>query len=198
VASNSEAPKNVKSSILQRLPRLSTSVWLIIIAALVLVAAVPMVSSYVDEIAKQGSLKDRLAKLQSQYIDLQKQSSSQMAQTVQINALKAEADAARMLYGNACDSVETSRDLIELAWQYDINIVSMAASSAPIKIQGKEYAGTSYVLYMSGQVANFQNYLIAVGKKYTSSQAGDIVIRPSVVEGVLDYAVLTITILCMQ
>ena len=198
MASTSEAPKNVKNSILQRLPKLSTQVWVIIIVVLVLVAAVPMVMTYADEATKQGPLKDRLAKLQSQYADLQKQLSSQASMTVQINALKAEVDATRARYGNACDSIETSKDLIDLAWKYDITIVNLAVASNTVKIQGKDYPGTSYTLTMTGQVANFQNYLTAVGNKFASSQATTITIQPSVTEGMLDHAELTITILCVQ
>jgi uncharacterized membrane-anchored protein YhcB (DUF1043 family) len=196
--SSSNGSKPAGGGVLQKLPKFSTSVWLIIIAALVLVVVVPMVTTYLDETTKQGPLKDSLSKLQSQYTDLQKQLSSQSAVTAQINALKADADAARTLYGNSCDSIDTSRDLIDLAWQYDITMVNMGVSSTPIKIQGKDYPGTTYVLAMSGQVANFQNYLIAVGKKFASSQAADVVIQPALLEGALDHATLTITILCPQ
>jgi hypothetical protein len=164
----------------------------------VFVAAFPMVTTYADEVTKQVALKDKLTKLQSQYADLQKQLSSQASVTAQVDALKAEVDDTRMSYGSACDSIETSRDLIDLSWQYDVTIVEMTSSAMSMKIQGKDYPGMSYKLSMSGQVANFQNYLTAVGNKFASSQATNIVIQPALSEGVLDHADLTIMILCAQ
>lgn len=157
-----------------------------------------MVTAYADEITKQGPLKVRLAKLQSQYADLQKQLSSRASVVAQADALKAEVDDTMLRYGNACDSIGTSKDLIDMAWQYDVTIVSLEGSATTITIQGKDYPGTSYKLVMNGQVTNFQNYLTAVGNKFASSQARNIVIQPSVSEGMLDHAELTIAILCAQ
>jgi uncharacterized membrane-anchored protein YhcB (DUF1043 family) len=198
VASSVEAPKNVKSSIFQRLPRLSTSVWLLIIVVLVLVAVVPMITAYIDATSQQGSLRERLSKLQSQYANLQKQLTPAGALTAQTNSLKSDIEAAKSIYGHACDSVETSQDLIDLAWQYDVTITSMLANPVTTKIQGKDYSGTSYVLSISGQVANFQNYLIALGNKFPSSQPSDVLIQPSTVEGTLDHATLTVEVICNQ
>ena len=193
-----DAQKPSGGGIMQRLPRLSTPTWLIVIAALVLVAAVPMFTTYADETAKQGPLKERLTKLQAQNADLQRQLSSQGSMTAQINALKADVEAARARYGNACDSIETSKDLIDMAWQYDVTIVSLAASPVTTKVQGRDYPGTSYVLTVSGQVSSFQNYLSALGDKFASSQPTDIVIQPATEEGMLDHATLTITMICNQ
>ena len=183
---------------MQRLPRLSTTVWLIIIVVLVAVVAVPMITSYTDETAKQAPLKDRLAKLQSQYADLQKQLGSQGSMTAQINALKADIVTVHAGYGHACDSIEMSKDLIDLAWQNDVTILSMASSSVKVKIQEKDYPGTSYIIRLSGQVPNFQNYLIDMGNKFASSRPADILIQPATKQGELDHAVLTINILCNE
>ena len=166
-------------SIFQKLPRLSTSVWLLIIFALVLVAAVPMITAYIDATSQQALLRDRLSKLQAQYAGLQKQITPQGALATQVNQLKSEVEAARLVYGNACDGVETSQDLINMAWQYDVTITSLVANPVTVKIQGKEYPGISYVLNMRGQVANFQNYLIEVGNKFPSSRPAAVSIQPS-------------------
>ena len=39
---------------------------------------------------------------------------------------------------------------------------------------------------MSGQVSNFQNYLIALGNKFPSSQPKTVDIKPAEVQGTLD------------
>jgi hypothetical protein len=192
------APKPSGSSILQKLPKLSTSVWLLIIVVLVLVAVIPMITSYFDATAQQAPLRDKLSKLQSQYAILQKQVTPQGILTGQVNQLKSDVEAARLVYGHACDGIETSQDLLNLAWEYDVTITSLAASPGTAKIQGKDYSGTSYVLTMTGQVANFQNYLIAVGNKFPSSKPSAVSIAPSTTEGVLDQATLTVLIVCNQ
>lgn len=186
------------SNIFQKLPRLSTSVWLLIVVALVLVAVVPMITAYIDAKSQQGPLKEKLSRLQSQYAGLQKQVTPQGAADSQINQLKLDVEAVRSLYGNACDSVETSQELMNLAWQYDVVITGMQANPVKEKIQGKDYPCISYVLNMRGQVANFQNYLIAVGNKFPSSRPDAVRIQPAAAEGMLDYAMLTIRIICNQ
>ena len=193
-----EAPKPSGGSILQKLPKLSTSIWLLIIVVLVLIAVVPMVTSYIDSTSAQGPLRDQLSQLQGRYASLQKQLSTPAAQAAQINQLKSDVDAARQVYGTACDSVATSQKLLDMAWDYDITITNVATSTVSGKISGKDYSGTSYVLTMSGQVASFQNYLIAVGNKFASSKPTSITISPATEQGALDKATLTIWIVCNQ
>lgn len=190
--------KPSRSSIFQKLPRLSTSVWLLIIFVLVLVAVFPMLTAYIDAVSIQGTLREQLAKLQAQYASLQKQVTTQGNTASQINQLKLDVEAAELSYGIACDGVETSEELIDLAWQYDLTMVSLLANPVTAKIQGKDYSGTSYVLMLNGQVSNFQNYLIAVGMRFPSSKATAISIQPSTLEGMLDVAILTIWIVCNQ
>jgi hypothetical protein len=186
------------SNITQKLPRLSTPVWLLIIVALVLVAVVPMFTAYIDATSQQVPLREKLSMLRSQYADLQKQLTPQGALTTQINQLKLDVEAAKSVYGDACDSVATSRELINMAWQYDVTITRMQTNPVTEKIQGKSYPGMSYVLNMSGQVANFQNYLIAVGNKFLSSRPYAVTIQPATSEGMLDNATLTVWIICNQ
>lgn len=193
-----DTQKSSSNGIFQKLPRLSTFTWLIVIIGLVLVAAVPLITSYSDQIAKQGPLKEKLAKLKAQDVSLQQQLSSQGSLTSQINSLKLEVESTKARYGNACNSVDTSRALLDLAWQYDVTIVSMAASPATVKIEGKDYAGTSYVLALSGQVSNFQNFLVGLGKEFASSQPADVLIQPATQVGMLDHATLTLTVVCNQ
>ena len=109
-----------------------------------------------------------------------------------------DVEATEIIYGIACDSVETSQELIDLAWQYDITITTIAAKSENAKIKGKDYPGTLYVLGMSGQVSNFQNYLAAMGNKFPSSMIKTVDIQPAEVQGTLDSATLTIVIVCNQ
>ena len=170
MASPVNTKKPSKGSLFQKLPRISTSVWILIIVVLVLVVSIPMITSYMDQTAQQSVLNANLAKLKSQYTGLQQQLSSQADVTTEINRLKSDVDSARQFYGTACDSIETSQKLMDLAWEYDITIITISANNTPIKISGADYSGTSYVLNMKGQVANFQNYLIALGNNFPSKQ----------------------------
>ncbi|RPJ64296.1 MAG: hypothetical protein EHM12_00010 [Dehalococcoidia bacterium] len=190
------ANKPSGGNIFSKLPRLSTSIWLLIIVALVLIVCVPMVTAYFDSSSQQAALQDRLSKLQTQYAGLQKELTPQGSLTAQVNQLRLDVEAAESIYGNACDSVETSRDLIDLAWQYDITITNISASAVITKIKGKDYAGTSYLITMSGQVSNFQNYLIALGNKFPTSQPTEVEIKPAKVQGTLDAATIKIFVVC--
>jgi hypothetical protein len=190
------ANKPSGGNILSKLPRLSTSIWLLIIVALVLIVCVPMVTAYFDYSSQQSALRDRLSKLQTQYAGLQKELTPQGSLTTQINQLRLDVEAAESLYGNACDSVETSRELIDLAWQYDITITNISAGAITNKIKGKDYAGISYAISMSGQVSNFQNYLIAIGNKFPTSEPTEFEIKPAVVQGTLDSATIKIFVVC--
>jgi hypothetical protein len=196
------SPVNVNKpsggNIFQKLPRLSTSIWLLIIVALVLIVCVPMVTAYFDSSSQQAALMDRLSKLQTQYAGLQKELTPQGSLTAQINQLRLDVESAQSMYGVACDSVEASRDLIDLAWQYDITITSMSASAVTTKIKGKDYAGTSYVLSMNGQVSNFQNYLMEIGNKFQTSQPTEVEIKPAQVQGTLDAATIKIFVVCTR
>jgi uncharacterized membrane-anchored protein YhcB (DUF1043 family) len=185
-------------NIMQKLPRLSAFVWVLIIVVLVLVVIIPMLTSYFDQMSQQNILRDNLSKLQSQYIDLQKQISSQGNAATEINRLKSDVESARLLYGNSCDSIVISKELMDLAWKYDITITTISASGTSAKIQGKDYSGTAYDLVMGGQVANFQNYLIAVGEKFPTSKIQNVNILPAADQGTLDSANMTIVILCNQ
>jgi hypothetical protein len=194
------SPVNVNKpsggNIFSKLPRLSTSIWLLIIVALVLIVSVPMVTAYFDASSQQSALRDRLSKLQTQYTGLQKELAPQASLTTQINQLRLDVEAAESVYGNACDSVEATRELIDLAWQYDITITSMSSNAVTAKIKGKDYAGTSYVIAMSGQVSNFQNYLMAIGNKFLTSEPLEIEIKPAQVQGTLDIATIKIFVVC--
>jgi hypothetical protein len=197
MASPVESAKT-SNGVFKRLPRLSNSVWLLIIVALVLVVSVPPFMSYIDEQSKQAPLRERLVTLQGQYAALQKQIASQGSLSTEIARLKSDIEVARGAYGDSCDTIEASNSLINLAWQNDITILTMSASSSSAKIQGKDYPGTSYVLSVTGQTPSFQNYMRAVGEKFVSSQTVDIMIQPATAEGMLDHATLTIRMVCGQ
>jgi len=61
---------------------------------------------------------------------------------------------------------------------------------------GTDYPVLSYSLSLTGQVANFQNFLIAVGQKLPSSQFTSITISPATVEGELDNASISMQVYC--
>jgi len=196
VASPIEAPKKVGNSILQRLPRLSTSVWLILIFCLFLVAMIPMATGYLEQSSKQEALRLQINQLQSQYDAIKAKMAGQTSLTTEVGQLKAEAEAAKLQYKNVSDNPEVSQALMDLAWKYDITIISMSVDISQSTVLGTNYPALKYVLNLSGQVANFQNFLIEVGNKLPSSQYLEITITPATVEGNLDTASMSIMIMC--
>ena len=196
MASPIQAPKKTGNSILQRLPRLSTSVWLILIFCLFLIAMLPMAMSYMDQATKQQALRLQVNQLQSQYDTVKAKMAGQSSLSTEVGKLKAEAEAARKLYEEGCDNLRSSQILMDLAWKNDITIISMSVSPSQGTVLGTKYPALTYVLNLSGQVANFQNFLLAVDKRFPSSQYMDINITPATVEGNMDIATLSIQIMC--
>jgi len=196
VASPLEAPKVTRTNISQRLPRLSTSVWLILILALFLIAMVPMVTGYIEQISQQAAIQLQISLAQSQIDTLTAKMASQSSATTEAVKMKADLEAAKLQYKNVGDNADVSQILMGLAWDYDITITSMSVSQATSKMLGTDYPVLSYSLSLTGQVANFQNFLIAVGQKLPSSQFTSITISPATVEGELDNASISMQVYC--
>ena len=191
-----EAPKKPGSSILQRLPRLATRIWVLIILCLFLIAVVPLAMGYMTQSARQQALKLQIGQLQPQVDALKAKMASQPSAAAEMGRLKAEAEAAKLLYKSLSDNPEISQVIMDLAWDNHINITSMGVSSSKSKILDKEYPVLVYSLSLTGQVANFQNFLIAIGNKLPSSQYSGITITPAIVEGELDRASMGIQVYC--
>jgi hypothetical protein len=188
--------KGNKSNIFQKLPRLSTAIWLLIVSALFLIVAIPMFLSFFSELSTQTLLKSQLAQLQTRYNDLQKQTGSQAALLTEVTTLKSDIDKSRLSYRNIEDSIEVSQALIDLAWKYDITINNLTMSQGMGKYSGLDYPVLTYVLDLTGQVPAFQNFLLAVGNKLPSSEAVKVVFSPAVEQGQLDKAAITIRVVC--
>jgi hypothetical protein len=171
-------------------------VWLIIVGALFLIAIVPIAMSYSDEIYRQSALNNRLGELEVQYNILQGQLTAQSSIDSEITKLRSDIAAARAIYGNGCDSIETSQKLINLAWQYDITITSMSISTDKSQIQGTDYPVTVYILGMNGWIQNFLNFIRDLDKVLPSSMATDISMQPAQAQGSPDQATITVTVFC--
>lgn len=191
-----EAPEKPGKSILQRLPRLATRIWVLIILCLFLIVMVPLAMGYMTQSARQHALKLQIGQLQPQIDALKAKMASQPAAAAEKGRLKAEAEAAKLLYKSLSDNPEISQVIMDLAWDNHINITSMSVSASTSKILDKEYPVLVYSLSLTGQVAGFQNFFIAIGNKLPSSQYSGISIRPATVEGELDTASMGIKVYC--
>jgi Tfp pilus assembly protein PilO len=196
VATPIEAPKKPGSSILQRLPRLGTRIWVLIILCVFVIAVVPLAMGYMTQSARQQALKLQIGQLQPQVDALKAKMASQPSAAAEMGRLKAEAEAAKLLYKSLADNPEISQVIMDLAWDNHINITSMSVSSSKSKILGKEYPVLVYSLSLTGQVAGFQNFLIAIGNKLPSSQYSGVSISPAATEGELDTASIGIQVYC--
>lgn len=196
MASPVEVPKVTKSNISQRLPRLSTSVWLILILALFLIAMVPLVTGYIEQVSEQAALQLQIDQVQSQINVLKAKAASTSTATTEAASMKTEMEAAKMQYKSIGDNPEVAQILMALAWDYDITITSMTVTQTTTKVLGTDYPVLSYSLRVTGQVANFQNFLIAAGKRLPSCQFTGVSINPATVEGELDTASMSILVYC--
>ena len=193
-----QEPKKSGNSLLQRLPRLSTTVWILIIVCLFLIAAVPLAMGYLEQFALQQALKLQVSQRQTEYDALQAKMASQPSQATQMEKLKTEAEAAKLLYKNIADNSEITQAILDLAWDPDIDITvtSIGVATSTSKILDKEYPVLVYTLTLTGQVTGFQKFLIAIGKALPSSQYTAINITPTAIEGELDSATMTIQVYC--
>jgi len=198
VASPVEAPKATKSNISQRLPRLSTSVWLILILALFLIVMAPMVTGYIEQVSQQAAIQLQIDQVQSQIDELNAKMASLTTATTEAARMKAELEVAKLQYKNIGDNAEVSQIIMALAWDYDITITSMTVSQAINKMLGTDYPVLTYSLSLSGQVANFQNFLIAAGNRLPSCQFTSVSITPATVEGELDNASVNLQVYCNE
>jgi uncharacterized membrane protein len=196
VASPVEEPKATRSNIFQRLPRLSTSVWLILILALFLIAMVPLVTGYIEQVSQQAAIQLQINQVQSQIDALKIKMASQSSATTEAARMKADLETAKLHYKNIGDNAEVSQVLMGMAWDYDITITGMTVSQSTNKVLGTDYLVLNYSLSMTGQVANFQNFLIAAGQKLPSCQFTGITINPAAVEGELDNATINLQVYC--
>jgi len=196
VASPVEAPNVNKSNISQRLPRLSTSVWLILILALFLIVMVPLVTGYIEQVSQQTAMQLQINQVQLQMDALKAKMAARSSATIEAARMKADLEAAKLQYKNIGDNPEVSKMVMDLAWDYDITITSMTVSQVTNKMLGSDYPVLTYALSLTGQVANFQNFLIAVSNRLPSCQFTSVTISPATVEGELDNASITIQVYC--
>jgi hypothetical protein len=198
VASTVTQPKVTKSSILPRLPRLSTSVWIIIVLAIFLVVMVPIVTGYVEQLSQQAAIQLQINQNQSLIDALMARIASQPSATADAARMKTELEAAKLQYKSVGDNPEVSQTVMNLAWDYDITITGMTVSQSKSKVLGSEYPVLSYSLSMTGQVANFQNFLIDAGKRLPSCQFTSVTISPAAVDGELDNATISLQVYCNE
>jgi hypothetical protein len=159
---------------------------------------VPLVTGYIEQISQQTTMQLQINQAQSQIDTLKAKVASQSASTAEAGKMKADLEAAKLQYKNVGDNPEVSKIIMDLAWDYDVTITGMIVSQAKINMMGADYPVLVYTLSLSGQVANFQNFLIASGNKLPSSQFTSIIINPAVVEGELDKATISMQVYCNE
>lgn len=185
-----------KSSILLKLPRLSISIWLLIIFAIVLIIAIPLILSLFSSLSMQSTLRLQLTQLQARYNELQKQTGSQASLLNEIRALKEEVERTGQLYRRIDSSIEISQELINVAWKNNVVINNMNITQGKYKYAEVEYPVLIYSLNLTGQVAAFQNFLLEIGKRLPSSYPVELLIEPADMQGKLDKATMMIRIIC--
>jgi len=171
-------------------------VWLILILALFLIVMVPMVTGYMEQSAQQSAIQMQINEVQSQIDDLTARITAKSAVSVEAGEVKKELEAARLQYKKIGNNPEVSKILMDLAWDYDITITNMTITQGVNKILGTDYQVLTYSLSLTGQVANFQNFLIAAGIKLPSSQFTSVTINPATIAGELDKASVNMQVYC--
>jgi len=169
---------------------------MILILALFLIVMIPMVTDYIKQVSQQTAIQSQIDQVQSQLDLIQSRMSSQYPAATESAKLKAEVEKAALQYKNVGDNPEVSKIIMDLAWENGVTIVDMNVSQSMNKILGADYPVLGYSMSLTGQVASFQNFLIALGKKIPSCQFTSVIIRPATVYGELDGASINLLVYC--
>jgi competence protein ComGC len=197
VASPVATTKVNKTGILQRLPRLSNSVWIILILAIFMIIMVPMVTGYMEQLSQQSAIQSQINTVQSQTDALKLKMASQSTATSDAARMKAELETAKLQFKNVDGNAEVSQIIMDLAWDNDITLTLMSVSETKDKLLDVEYPILTYSLTMTGDVpARFQNFLISANadKQLKSCEFRSFIIQPAMVEGELANATIELRV----
>lgn len=186
----------IKKGLASKLSRINTKIWLIAIIGLFLIVMFPLVTDAIITVSKQHELRSRLAQLQTQHQDLLGKLAAQSDLTAQIEQSRKNLQALKTNYGSISQNLEVSRGITDLAWNHNITVNSIAVTSDKAKVVGLEMPVLRYTLALSGQVASFQNFILALSRKYKSGEILRVDIAPAQTEGELDKCTVVFQIYC--
>jgi len=174
-----------------RLHRFSRVVWIILLVGVFLIIAVPLLMIYQQQPVKQAELEHELSLLQK--ISGASTTQSNKLQ-LQLRTVEDQIETAKGSFPRLDQGLEIIRGLLELAEAKGITVTG-TETVFPDK-GAANYPVLTYVIRASGQVPEFQNFLLDLDEKFPTCQIKEVLFSITNEEGKEDKAVLTIDITC--
>ena len=182
-----------KKGLLDRLPRLGRLSQLILLVGAFLIIFIPIWFINNQQSKSQAKLEATLANL-DRILAVEETQKSQLED--ELAQVIADTEATKATFPNINQSPEIIDSLLELAEINDIYITQTKVSSS--KTENAIGPTLNIQLSLKGQVPKFQNFLLALDNKLTTSQIVKLNFNIVGEEGTEDTASITIDILCYE
>lgn len=155
-----------KKGLLDRLPKMGRVSQLILIIGVFLVIFIPLFWIYQQQPQKEAELENTLGNLR---MILSAQQTPKAKFEEDLAQITAESEKAKASFPTTSDGSKIMDVLLDLAEEYDIYVTKTEMTSAkPVK--GSIFPTLTFDLGLSGQVPNFQNFLLALDDKLPAAK----------------------------
>jgi hypothetical protein len=166
-----------------------------VLCGIFLVVFIASLYFYYQQPARQAELEEELLSLQG---IIEKPSTQKEVLEAELNKIEAELEAAKESFPQLEQSVYLVDVLYELAESNDI-VITKAVTTLPDLIEEpSRFPPLTFEISVTGQVPKFQNFILALGERFPTSQLTGYQIAIAEEEGEEDSAILTIVVSCYQ
>jgi hypothetical protein len=198
-------PQKEKKGFLQRLPlgrlpKLGRLSQLMLLVGIFLIVFIALWMVHQAQAPKQVDLESRRLILERVLAGSGKQEGSKDKLEAQLSSITAETETASAVFYTQDRGPEIMNRLLELAQLYDISVVKteQSASDQTITIGDNTvtYQVLTFTLDLKGQVAEFQNFLLALESKLPTSEIKEVTITVAEKKGEEDTATVNLDVFC--
>ena len=199
-----EPKEKKKAGLLSKLPKLGRVSQLLLLIGIFLILFLPLVVIYQKQPAMQAGLQQEFSLLQKVLATPTTQNGDKGAVEAELKRVADETEAVRTIFPDPDKSPEIIDRLIQLAESNDIDITQAKVSTSKQKIgeakDAVEWDKLTFEIGLKGQVAKFQNFMLALGKddKLQTCVVREVTFTVAKKEGDKDTASLKIDVFCYK
>jgi Tfp pilus assembly protein PilO len=190
-----DKPAKKTSTILNRLPKLSRLSHVIVLVGVFVVLLGGMLFLINTQSARYAELRSELTSLQAILV---KPVTEKESIQVKIDKVEAEIESSNEVFPKLEQSTDIVNSLYDLAESNDVVITKASTVMPDLRQVKTSYPALTFTLSLDGQVPKFQNFLLAVGDRYPTSEIRRVDITIADEEGEEDKADITIDVHCYQ
>lgn len=198
-------PQKEKEGFLQRLPlgrlpKLGRLSQLMLLVGIFLIVFIALWMVHQEQAPKRVDLESRRLILEGVLAGTGKQEGSKDKLEAQLSSITAETETASAVFYTQDRGPEIMNRLLELATLYDISVVKteQAASDQTMTIGDNTvtFQVLTFTLDLKGQVAEFQNFLLALESKLPTSEIQQVTMTVAEKKGEEDTANVKLDVFC--